>query len=96
MVVRDEMVPSHNDAQENNILVSLSNNQDMLLIDYEYCSWNTWTYDLANYINEFTCDNAHPSYPYIGYYPDNFPNDSEMEYLVKEYLKLRLESISQD
>ena len=94
MVVRDEMVPSHNDAQENNILVSLANNQDMLLIDYEYCSWNTWTYDLANYINEFACDNAHPGYPYIGYYPDNFPSDSEMQFLVREYLKVRLETES--
>lgn len=26
MAVRDEMVPSHNDAQENNILASLENN----------------------------------------------------------------------
>ena len=63
-----------------------------MIIDYEYCSWNTWTYDLAHFLNEFTFDNAHPEHPYIKYYPQNFPTDTEMESLIKEYLKVRLES----
>lgn len=63
-----------------------------MIIDYEYCSWNTWTYDLAHFLNEFTFDNAHPEQPYIKYYPENFPTKTEMESLIKEYLKVRLES----
>ena len=40
LVARDEIVFSHNDVQENNILTSLEDNSKIFLIDYEYGMWN--------------------------------------------------------
>ena len=52
LVPRDEIVFSHNDVQENNILLNLENNELITLIDFEYGGWNPIAYDLANYLNE--------------------------------------------
>ena len=60
LVPRDKIVLAHNDAQENNILCSLEDNEQIVLIDYEYGLWNPAYYDVANYLNEFVLDNAYP------------------------------------
>ena len=89
LVPRDEIVFSHNDAQENNILSSLSDATNIVLIDYEYGFWNPKYYDLGNYINEFICDNAYPvDPPGIHYWMENWPTESEIEALVREYFIL--------
>lgn len=88
LVSRDEIVFSHNDCQENNILSSLADNTKLFLIDYEYGMWNPKYYDLGNYLNELVCDNAHPKPPGIKYYMENWPKDEEIEYLTSKYLLL--------
>ena len=40
LVPRDKIVLSHNDVQENNILSSLNDATQLVLIDYEYGNWN--------------------------------------------------------
>jgi len=52
LVCRDEIVFSHCDTQENNILASLDDNRKVTLIDFEYACWNPQSWDLANYLNE--------------------------------------------
>lgn len=62
----------------------------MILIDYEYGDWNPMSYDIANFFNEFTVDNAAPVGPFgsgIQYYENNYPTRPEMEILAKEYLR---------
>lgn len=81
----DQVVLAHNDAQENNILSSLSDNSKLYLIDYEYGMWNPKYYDVANYLNEFVCDNAHPCEPGVTYYPSNWPTEGEIVALTREY-----------
>ena len=47
-------------------------------------------YDIANFFNEFTIENAAPIGPFgsgVQYYESNFPSRLEMEILAKEYLK---------
>ena len=61
---KGKIVLSHNDAQENNILSSLADCEKMILIDYEYGDWNPMSYDIANFFNEFTVDNAAPVGPF--------------------------------
>merc|ERR1712060_1010502 len=78
LVNRENIVFSHNDAQENNILASLADATKIVLIDYEYGMWNPMYYDLGNYLNEWICDNAHPRDPGIHYYFDNWPAESEI------------------
>ena len=85
-----KIVLSHNDAQENNILASKRDFEQMILIDYEYGDWNPLAFDIANILNEFTVDNAAPFGPFnsgIQFYESNFPKRSEMELLASEYLK---------
>ena len=50
--------------------------------------WNPQYYDLANYLNEFVCDNSYPKGTGIAYYMDNWPSDSEIEQLVRSYFQL--------
>ena len=82
LVDREECVFSHNDAQENNILVSLADNTQLIFIDYEYGDWNPLTFDLANYLNEYIVDNAYPKGTGIAYVHENAPEPWEIEYLV--------------
>lgn len=89
LVERDAIVMSHNDTQENNILLSLSDNTNLLLIDYEYGYWNPRYYDLGNYANEWTCDNAHPCGTGIAYYMANWPTEPELAALTRSYYLLQ-------
>jgi len=72
LVPRDEIVFSHNDVQENNCLISLQDNEQITLIDFEYAGWNPIAYDLANYLNELAFDNAHPGVVPTREYLSNF------------------------
>lgn len=53
-------VLSHNDIHQNNILMCLTDNVDLILIDNEYAGWNPMAMDVAIYINETMIDNSYP------------------------------------
>lgn len=87
LITKDaDVVLSHNDAQENNILASLSDLTHTIFIDFEYTSWNPRAMDIANYFNEVMLDNAHPLGNGIKDYVENCMSESEQVLLVKEYL----------
>ena len=88
LVPRDKIVFCHNDSNENNILSSLEDATKIVLIDYEYGSWNPQFYDLAIYLNEHICQNAYPKGTGIAYYMSNWPSDGEIEHLVRAYYSL--------
>ena len=67
---------------------SIEDATKIILIDYEYGMWNPQYYDLANYLNEFTCDNAYPEGTGVRYYLENWPSDREIENITKEYYSL--------
>lgn len=77
----------HNDGQENNILAQLTDNTNLMLIDYEYGGWNPMAMDLANYINECMLDNAYPGAQGIGYYHHNCMTKYEIDIMTKTYMK---------
>lgn len=82
------IVLAHNDAQENNILMSLANNRDLMVIDYEYAGWNPMAMDLANYLNETMLDNAHPFKNGIHCYPQNCMTRPELTQMASSYLQV--------
>lgn len=82
------IVLCHNDAQENNILMGLSDNQELMLIDYEYAGWNPMAFDLANYVNETMLDNAYPEKDGIAWYVDNCMSHSEIRDMSARYLQV--------
>ena len=87
LLPRRDIVLSHNDGQENNILSSLYDPQKIMLIDFEYIGMNPRAFDLANYCNETVIDNAYPLRNGIAYYLENFIKDEEQTLLLTEYLK---------
>ena len=88
LICRDDIVLSHCDTQENNILAAYENSTQLTLIDYEYADWNPMQFDIANYLNETMIDNAHPKDFGIAYYPDNMPSDGERLEFLSKYLAL--------
>jgi thiamine kinase-like enzyme len=72
-----ETVLAHHDAQENNILSSLEDSTNVILIDFEYVGWAPRAMDIANYCNETMLENAYPLKNGIKHYLENFIKDSE-------------------
>jgi thiamine kinase-like enzyme len=62
------------------------NNENMLLIDYEYGGWNPMAMDLANYINETMLDNGYPGKNGIAWYLNNCMTKSEVKDMSETYL----------
>lgn len=79
-------VLTHNDAHQNNILMSLPDNRDLILIDFEYAGWNPMAMDIAVYINETMNDNSFPGRNGIKWYTDNIMSDYEQDLLINTYL----------
>ena len=87
LIPRDgTIVLAHNDAQENNVLIHLEDNEDMILIDVEYSGWNPMAFDLANYFNECVCENTN-----VKYYFSNYPTKEEREHVCTLYNQIYFE-----
>ena len=83
LVPRDSpIVLSHNDAQENNILIAKANNRKLLVIDYEYAGWEGMASDLANHLNELMFDNDS-----LIDYVENDASEEEVRAFLTRYLK---------
>ena len=63
-----DIVFSHNDIQENNIMVWNSDKTKFTLIDFEYSALNYRGFDIASYITETTIDYKHPEKPGFKFY----------------------------
>jgi len=70
-------VLTHNDLHQNNVLMSVLNNRDMIIIDHEYAGWNPMAMDLAVYINETMNDNSYPGKNGVNWYTDNLMTEYE-------------------
>eukprot|EP00347_Sterkiella_histriomuscorum_P000878 403374177 len=70
--VQQEIVFTHNDIQENNIMAWNKNKTQFVLIDFEYSSLNFRGYDIASYLNEVSLDYTHPVHPKFRYYLEYF------------------------
>jgi thiamine kinase-like enzyme len=66
----NEIVFCHNDAQENNILVTP---YGLRLIDFEYADFNFQFADIGNVFNEFTMDYCWPEPPLFKASPEDYP-----------------------
>jgi thiamine kinase-like enzyme len=67
--------------------MSLKDNNEIMIIDYEYAGWNPMAMDLANYVNETMIDNNFFHHNGKTWYPENCMSDAEIEAMCKEYLK---------
>jgi PREDICTED: similar to CHKB protein len=96
------VVFSHNDLQEGNILLpnrsplaqrsanakcSKGLEDKIVLIDFEYCSYNYRGFDFANHFCEWAFDYSNPNYPYFYFKPDRYPSETEKRHFIREYVK---------
>ena len=90
-----ETVFSHNDFQENNVMIWHKDHTKMTIIDFEYSSLNFRGYDIAAYVNECFVDYSYPVNPKFKYYDEQFLTylkksrepGSEFENLLISYLE---------
>ncbi|KAK9754187.1 hypothetical protein QE152_g1666 [Popillia japonica] len=82
----------HNDMQEGNILIrqDINDNNDdktkIVLIDFEYCSYNYRSYDLANHFIEWTYNYTVEKEPYYSDIPEDYPSDDQRLSFIRAYL----------
>lgn len=69
-----KIVLCHNDPQENNILMHMTDNKRIILIDLEFTGFNPIAYDIGTILNETVCCNQT-----LTYYTENFPDAKERE-----------------
>jgi len=61
--------------------------EKMVLIDFEFCSYNYRGFDLANHFCEWMYDYSHEKFPHYKFNPHNYPNETQMRHFVTEYVK---------
>lgn len=83
----------HNDLQEGNILMSCAENDNnkvadkMVIIDYEYASYNYRGFDFANHFCEWIFEYTAQSEQGFLFYPEKFPNEKEQRNFFRAYLE---------
>lgn len=78
--VGSPVVFSHNDLQEGNILIRPDHplmEEKLVLIDFEYCSYNYRGFDLANHFCEWSFNYNINTYPNFIHEPADFPTIEE-------------------
>ncbi|KAI6176974.1 hypothetical protein M3Y97_00856800 [Aphelenchoides bicaudatus] len=83
---------SHNDLQENNILLPNqkkrkdSNELGLVFIDFEYASFNYRGFDFGNHFVEYTLCYDVDEPPYYKVMPERFPDHEQMLKFMRNYL----------
>jgi len=91
--VNSPVVFSHNDINTGNILVREDKKvwDPVVLIDYEFSSYNYRAFDIANHFNEWMYDYGRKDFPFYYRHRDRYPSTREQERWVRIYLDTYLE-----
>ncbi|XP_028304338.1 choline/ethanolamine kinase [Gouania willdenowi] len=80
----------HNDVQEGNILIldktSTSSTERLMLIDFEYSSYNYRGFDFGNHFCEWMYDYTYNKWPFYKATPDNYPTREQQLLFIRSYL----------
>lgn len=86
---KSPVVFGHNDCQEGNILLTSGENTDqknLILIDYEYASYNFREFDFANHFVEWSMNYCIKEAPYFSLKPEDFPSREQQLIFIRAYL----------
>ncbi|XP_075409542.1 choline/ethanolamine kinase isoform X1 [Tenrec ecaudatus] len=78
----------HNDIQEGNILL-LSEPEDtdsLMLVDFEYSSYNYRGFDIGNHFCEWAYDYTHEEWPFYKARPADYPTREQQLHFIRHYL----------
>ncbi|NWQ64557.1 CHKA kinase, partial [Neopipo cinnamomea] len=80
----------HNDCQEGNILLlegrENSENQKLMLIDFEYSSYNYRGFDIGNHFCEWMYDYSYEKYPFFKASVLKYPSKKQQLHFISSYL----------
>uniref|UniRef100_UPI0037E8D40F choline/ethanolamine kinase isoform X2 n=1 Tax=Semicossyphus pulcher TaxID=241346 RepID=UPI0037E8D40F len=80
----------HNDVQEGNILMLEEKDQSstdrLMLIDFEYSSYNYRGFDFGNHFCEWVYDYTYNQWPFYKATPENYPTREQQLYFIRGYL----------
>ncbi|KAJ0069718.1 hypothetical protein NL108_012360, partial [Boleophthalmus pectinirostris] len=92
----------HNDVQEGNILIleakDQSSNERLMLIDFEYSSYNYRGFDFGNHFCEWMYDYTYNQWPFFKASPENYPTREQQLHFLRSYLaeQERLSNVKMD
>ncbi|XP_073785310.1 choline kinase alpha isoform X3 [Danio rerio] len=80
----------HNDLQEGNILLlngrENTDRQRLMLIDFEYSSYNYRGFDIGNFFCEWTYDYTYDKFPFFTNNTKNYPTKAQQMHIFHSYL----------
>uniref|UniRef100_A0A669BBI5 ethanolamine kinase n=1 Tax=Oreochromis niloticus TaxID=8128 RepID=A0A669BBI5_ORENI len=80
----------HNDVQEGNILMledgKHSSAERLMLIDFEYSSYNYRGFDFGNHFCEWMYDYTYNEWPFYKATPENYPTREQQLLFIRSYL----------
>ncbi|XP_007519427.1 choline/ethanolamine kinase isoform X1 [Erinaceus europaeus] len=78
----------HNDIQEGNILLlsEPENADSLMLVDFEYSSYNYRGFDIGNHFCEWVYDYTHDEWPYYKAQPADYPTQEQQLHFIRCYL----------
>ncbi|XP_061578014.1 choline/ethanolamine kinase [Cololabis saira] len=80
----------HNDVQEGNILMledrDHTSTEKLMLIDFEYSSYNYRGFDFGNHFCEWVYDYTYNEWPFYKATPSNFPTREQQLIFIRSYL----------
>uniref|UniRef100_A0A8C7P1Q8 ethanolamine kinase n=1 Tax=Oncorhynchus mykiss TaxID=8022 RepID=A0A8C7P1Q8_ONCMY len=80
----------HNDCQEGNILLLSgcegSDRQKLMLIDFEYSSYNYRGFDIGNHFCEWMYDYTNDKFPFFHVNSNNYPTKAQQLHFIGSYL----------
>lgn len=88
--VHSPVVFCHNDLQEGNILIrenATSRQDKLVIIDFEYCSYNYRAFDFANHFCEWTMDYTVEKHPKFSVTLASMPSLEQRLHFIRSYLE---------
>ncbi|XP_075998490.1 choline/ethanolamine kinase [Genypterus blacodes] len=83
----------HNDIQEGNILILEDKDgnslERLMLIDFEYSSYNYRGFDFGNHFVEWMYDYTYNEWPFYKATPENYPTREQQLHFIRSYLAER-------
>lgn len=80
----------HNDVQEGNILMlddrDHTSTERLMLIDFEYSSYNYRGFDFGNHFCEWMYDYTYNEWPFYKVTPENYPTREQQLHFIRSYL----------
>uniref|UniRef100_H3DKR0 Ethanolamine kinase n=1 Tax=Tetraodon nigroviridis TaxID=99883 RepID=H3DKR0_TETNG len=80
----------HNDVQEGNILAledqAHTSANKLMLIDFEYSSYNYRGFDFGNHFCEWMYDYTYDQWPFYKASPENYPSRQQQLHFIRAYL----------